>query len=51
MPFVVNVFAFVFYSIQFGLDRDYRYEVAAISINWLVTILAGILIGVSLNER
>jgi len=46
MPFVVNVFAFVFYSIQFGLDRDYRYEVAAISINWLVTILAGILIGV-----
>jgi hypothetical protein len=46
MPFVVNVFAFVVYSIQFGLDRDYRYEVAAISINWLVTILAGVLIGV-----
>jgi hypothetical protein len=46
MPFVVNVFAFVFYSIQFGLDRDYRYEVATISINWLVTILIGILIGV-----
>lgn len=46
MPFVVNVFAFIFYSIQFGLDRDYRYEVAAITINWLVTILAGVLIGV-----
>jgi hypothetical protein len=46
MPFVVNIFAFVFYSIQFGLDRDYRYEVATISINWLVTILIGILIGV-----
>lgn len=46
MPFVVNVFAFVFYSIQFGLDRDYRYEVATITINWLATILIGVLIGV-----
>jgi len=46
MPFVVNVFAFIFYSIQFGLDRDYRYEVAAITINWLVTILIGVLIGI-----
>lgn len=46
MPFIVNVFAFVFYSIQFGLDRDYRYEVATITINWLVIILIGILIGV-----
>lgn len=46
MPFIVNVFAFIFYSIQFGLDRDYRYEVAAITINWLVTVLIGILTGV-----
>ena len=46
MPFVVNVFAFVFYSISFGLDRDYRFEVAAITINWVVTILVGILIGI-----
>jgi hypothetical protein len=46
MPFVVNVFAFVFYSISFGLDRDYRFEVAAITINWIVTILVGILIGI-----
>jgi hypothetical protein len=45
-PFVVNVFAFVFYSISFGLDRDYRFEVAAITINWVVTILVGILIGI-----
>ena len=45
-PFVVNVFAFAFYSIRFGLDRDYRFEVAAITINWLATILIGILAGV-----
>ena len=46
MPFVVNVFAFVLYSISFGLDRDYRFEVAAITINWVVIILVGILIGI-----
>lgn len=44
-PFVVNVVAFVFYSAQFGLDRDYRFEVATITINWLALILAGILTG------
>ncbi|MHC1782444.1 MAG: hypothetical protein AB9891_06740 [Anaerolineaceae bacterium] len=46
LPFVVNIIAFIVYSIQFGLNRDYRFEVAAITINWLVTILIGILIGV-----
>ena len=46
MPFVANVFAFAFYSIKFGLDRDYRFEVAAISTNWLAAILVGILAGV-----
>ncbi len=45
-PFVVNIFAFVFYSISFGLDRDYRFEVVTITINWVVTILVGILIGI-----
>ena len=45
-PFVVTVFAFAFYSIIFGLDRDYRFEVAAITVNWLATILAGILAGI-----
>ncbi len=44
LPFVITVIAFVLYSIRFGIDRDYRFEVAAITINWLVIIVAGILI-------
>jgi hypothetical protein len=46
VPFAANVVGFVFYSVQFGLDRNYRFEVATISINWLTTIFVGILIGV-----
>lgn len=51
VPFVVNVLAFVFYSLKFGLDRDYRFEVATITINWLVTIPVGILIGVFFRRK
>ncbi|MBN2528518.1 MAG: hypothetical protein JXR76_19170 [Deltaproteobacteria bacterium] len=43
LPFIVVVFAFVIYSIIYGLDRHYRFEVAAISINWIVSIVVGIL--------
>jgi hypothetical protein len=50
-PFAVNVLAFVLYSIRFGLDRDYRFEVAAIGINWLVTILVGILAGIYFKRK
>jgi hypothetical protein len=31
--------------VQYGIDRDYRYEVAAITINWLAAIVTGILSG------
>jgi hypothetical protein len=51
VSFVLTVLAFVFYTIKFGIDRSYRFEVAAISINWLVTISAGILICVFLKNR
>ena len=46
VPFAVNICAFIFYSINFGLNRDYRFEVVAITINWSVTVLVGILIGI-----
>ncbi len=45
-PLAVNIFAFTAYSLQFGLDRDYRYEVVALTINWLVSILIGILMSI-----
>lgn len=43
LPLAANVIAFIIYSIQYGLDRDYRYEVAAISSNWLAAIVVGVL--------
>lgn len=48
---VLTVISFVFYSAKFGIDRSYRFEVAAITINWLVSITAGILISVLLKNR
>lgn len=45
-PLVVSIIAFTAYSIQYGLDRDYRYEVASLSINWLVCIMAGLLLSI-----
>ena len=44
LPLVLNVLAFVGYSILFGIDRSYRFEVASISINWLFIIVIGILL-------
>ncbi|MFC2112678.1 hypothetical protein ACFLTA_05360 [Bacteroidota bacterium] len=44
MSFLLTVVSFVYYTIKFGIDRSYRFEVAAITINWLATIIAGILI-------
>jgi hypothetical protein len=46
IPFVVTVASFLLYSITYGLFRSYRFEVAAISVNWLVIIVVGLLIGI-----
>lgn len=51
LPFLITAASFVLYAIKFGLERDYRFEVAAISINWLVTIAVGILISISIKRR
>ncbi|MEI8086620.1 MAG: hypothetical protein WCG93_10435 [Paludibacter sp.] len=45
-PFVLSFIAFVVYSILFGIDRSYRFEVASISTNWLFIVAAGILISI-----
>ncbi len=42
---LLTIIAFVFYSIKFGIERSYRFEVATITINWLVIIVVGILAG------
>ena len=43
IPFVLILLSFIFYAVKYGLDRDYRFEVAAITIDWLATIVIGIL--------
>lgn len=44
MAFPLTAISFIYYSIKFGIDRSYRFEVAAITVNWLVILIAGILI-------
>ena len=49
--FVLTVVSFVFYTIKFGIDRSYRFEVATITINWLTTISIGILVSIFIKNR
>lgn len=49
--FLLTTLSFIYYSIEFGIDRSYRFEVATITINWLVTITAGILISILIKKR
>jgi len=46
IPFFVILAAFVFYSIKYGIDRSYLFEVAAITVNWLILIILGILFAI-----
>ncbi|MHC1703978.1 MAG: hypothetical protein AB9846_08720 [Tenuifilaceae bacterium] len=41
----LTITAFIFYSIKFGIERSYMFEVATITINWLAIIIVGIMIG------
>ena len=42
---ILTFISFIFYSIKFGIERSYLFEVATITINWLVLIIVGIMIG------
>lgn len=51
LSFLLMVVVFVFYAFRYGIERNYRFEVAAISVNWFTTILSGILIGMLFRRR
>ena len=51
VQFILTIISFIFYSIKFGIDREYRFEVSTITINWLVIIIVGILISISLKKQ
>jgi len=44
--FALNALSLTLYSIFYGIQREYRFEVATISINWLTLIVSGILLSV-----
>lgn len=50
VPFLLIVLSFIFFSIKFGIDRSYRFEVAAITINWLAAIIIGILLSIYFHQ-
>lgn len=42
--FILNVIAFFLVTIKYGVNREYYFEVAVISFDWLMLIIAGILL-------
>jgi len=42
--FMLTLAAFIVYSWIYGINREYRFEVAAISINWLTLIVSGVML-------
>jgi len=44
--FALNAVAFTLYSVFYGINREYRFEVATISINWLTLIVSGALLSI-----
>jgi hypothetical protein len=51
VSFVLTVIAFTLISINYGLDRQDRFEVAVISIDWLALIINGVLLSMVFKQR
>lgn len=49
--FILSVIALVIVSLNFGLDRKDSFEVIIISIDWLVLLINGILLGLLFKRR
>jgi hypothetical protein len=49
--FAVTACFFLFYLVRYGIDRNYRFEVAAISMNWLTIIVSGILAAIHFRRQ
>lgn len=49
--FAVPVLVLIAYAVSYGLDRQDRFEVVALSTDWLVLIVNGVLLAVLLRHR
>ena len=48
---VLTALAFVVCTVMYGLDREYRFEVASISINWGILMTGGVLLAFFFRRR
>jgi hypothetical protein len=44
--FVLTIISFVTISLIYGITREYRFEIAAITIQWLALIISGVLLSI-----
>lgn len=44
--FILTITSLVIYSFSYGIHREYRFEVAVITINWVVLIVSGLLLSI-----
>ncbi len=51
ISFLIVIVSFIGISYKYGLDRKDRFEVVVISINWLVLIVNGILVGIVFKNK
>jgi len=49
--FALTFSAFIIIAAKYGLNREYRFEVAAITINWFTLILAGFILSVIFRRK
>jgi len=51
LSFLGTFLSFVFYVFKYGIDKSYRFEVATITINFLVLIINGILLSIYFHKK
>jgi hypothetical protein len=51
LPVLLILLFFLYYAIRYGIHRSYRFEVAAIGVDWMSLIVVGILAAVFFRSR
>lgn len=49
--FLLTITSLIIYSANYGIHREYRFEVAAISINWTVLLVTCMLLSIIFRKR
>jgi hypothetical protein len=51
ISFLLTFSAFILISVLYGIHREYRFEVAVITINWTTLIIVGILLSIQFRRK